>query len=222
MKAEEDIANDSTLEKTNPPTPESPIKVEEGSPEPDKGGRQPRRRAQGEETSGPETDVQGRQPRKKGRIYKTAKQRAEDREIADEIAFEGFDYRMHDADQYTPERCTELEKAYWRTLTYNNPLYGADMPGSLFDDSTTSWNVAKLENLLDCLGKKLPGVNAAYLYLGMWKSTFSWHLEDMDLYSINYIHFGAPKQWYSISRSDKLKFERVMKSMQSRCLQNTY
>jgi hypothetical protein len=98
-------------------------------------------------------------------------------------------------------------------LTYNSPLYGADMPGSLFDDSTTTWNVSKLENLLDCLGKKLPGVNTAYLYLGMWKSTFSWHLEDMDLYSINYIHFGAPKQWYSISKTDKAKFEQVMRSM---------
>lgn len=203
--------DDVPIGKTNPPTPESPAdKVEDGSPEPVK-GRQPREKARTEET--PETDAHGRQPKKKApRKTKTAKKRAEDRELADEVAYEGFEYRMLDADQYTPERCGELEKAYWRTLTYNNPLYGADMPGSLFDDSTTSWNVANLENLLDCLGKKLPGVNTAYLYLGMWKSTFAWHLEDMDLYSINYIHFGAPKQWYSISRDDKAKFEQVMKS----------
>src|SRR5579859_7378039 len=34
----------------------------------------------------------------------------------------------------------------------------------------------------------------------------------MDLYSINYIHFGAPKQWYSINQRDAEKFEAVMRS----------
>lgn len=34
----------------------------------------------------------------------------------------------------------------------------------------------------------------------------------MDLYSINYIHFGAPKQWYSINQNDGDKFESIMRS----------
>ncbi|KAI9795944.1 MAG: hypothetical protein M1833_006592 [Piccolia ochrophora] len=136
-------------------------------------------------------------------------------DVIDEAAFKDFDYRItQDAEaEFTPERCEELEKNYWKSLTYNSPLYGADMPGSLFDDSTTSWNVAKLENLLDVLGQKVPGVNTAYLYLGMWKSTFAWHLEDVDLYSINYIHFGAPKQWYSISQEDARRFESAMRNV---------
>ncbi|KAJ5166878.1 uncharacterized protein N7482_005659 [Penicillium canariense] len=131
----------------------------------------------------------------------------------DEEAFKDFDYRIHDNEDYTAERCEELETAYWKSLMFNNPLYGADMPGSLFEDSVTSWNVAKLPNLLDVLGQKVPGVNTAYLYLGMWKATFAWHLEDVDLYSINYIHFGAPKQWYSISQEDAPKFEAAMRSI---------
>lgn len=129
----------------------------------------------------------------------------------DEDAFRDFDYNM-DISDYTPERCEELERIYWKTLTYAPPLYGADMMGTLFDDSTPSWNLNKLPNLLDVLGTKVPGVNTAYLYLGMWKATFAWHLEDVDLYSINYLHFGAPKQWYSISQADAPRFEAAMRS----------
>ncbi|EME86624.1 uncharacterized protein MYCFIDRAFT_29700, partial [Pseudocercospora fijiensis CIRAD86] len=129
----------------------------------------------------------------------------------DEKAFKNFDYHLENLDEFTPERCAELESMYWKTMGFNQPMYAADMPGSLFDDTVTSWNVAKLPNLLDVLGTKVPGVNTAYLYMGMWKATFAWHLEDVDLYSINYIHFGAPKQWYSISQEDARKFERAMK-----------
>lgn len=32
------------------------------------------------------------------------------------------------------------------------------------------------------------------------------------MYSINYIHFGAPKQWYSINQRDSEKFEAAMRS----------
>ncbi|KAI3329517.1 hypothetical protein F4824DRAFT_482126 [Ustulina deusta] len=130
----------------------------------------------------------------------------------DEEAFKDFDYQM-DISDYTPERCEELERIYWKSLTYAPPLYGADVLGTLFDDSTEGWNLNKLPNLLDVLGTKVPGVNTAYLYLGMWKATFAWHLEDVDLYSINYLHFGAPKQWYSISQGDARRFEAAMKSI---------
>ena len=129
----------------------------------------------------------------------------------DEEAFKDFKYELDE--DYSPERCEELERAYWKTLTYAPPLYGADMPGSLFDDRTTAWNLGKLENILDVLGTKIPGVNTAYLYLGMWKATFAWHLEDVDLYSINFLHFGAPKQWYSISQGDARRFEAAMKNV---------
>jgi hypothetical protein len=161
----------------------------------------------------PAAKPKGRQP--KSVTARRKNNRGETVDLVDEEAFKEFDYRIHDNEDYTTERCEELETAYWKSLMFNNPMYGADMPGSLFDDSTTSWNVAKLPNLLDVLGQKVPGVNTAYLYLGMWKATFAWHLEDVDLYSINYIHFGAPKQWYSISQEDAPKFEAAMRSIWS-------
>lgn len=118
-----------------------------------------------------------------------------------------------DVSEFTPERCEELEQLYWKSLGYAEPMYGADMLGSLFLDKTTCWNVAQLPNILDLMDEKIPGVNDAYLYAGLWKASFSWHLEDQDLYSINYLHFGAPKQWYSILQKDQAKFYELMKSM---------
>ena len=160
-----------------------------------------------------DTPTKGRSRQPKSVNSRRKNNRNEQVDVIDEEAFEGFDYRIDNQDEWTAERCSELETAYWKGLTFNNPMYGADMPGSLFDDTTTSWNVAKLPNLLDVLGQKVPGVNTAYLYLGMWKATFAWHLEDVDLYSINYIHFGAPKQWYSISQADARRFESAMKNV---------
>ncbi|KAG7193697.1 uncharacterized protein KQ657_000384 [Scheffersomyces spartinae] len=118
-----------------------------------------------------------------------------------------------DTSEFTSKRCQALEKVYWKSLTYTEPMYGADVLGSIFDDTITSWNVNHLPNVLDLMEEKVPGVNDAYLYAGLWKATFAWHLEDQDLYSINYIHFGAPKQWYLIPQNQETKFFELMKQI---------
>ncbi|KAI1230602.1 Lysine-specific demethylase 4B, partial [Lamprotornis superbus] len=143
-----------------------------------------------------------------------------------------------------PRYCTprhqdfeDLERKYWKNLTFVSPIYGADISGSLYDavsavlllsafhtltslvhfshegaviqnfiDVATlitkdvdEWNIGNLNTLLDMVehecGIIIEGVNTPYLYFGMWKTTFAWHTEDMDLYSINYLHFGEPKSW---------------------------
>ncbi|KDN39626.1 JmjC-domain-containing protein, partial [Tilletiaria anomala UBC 951] len=119
------------------------------------------------------------------------------------------------AKDWTPEICRQIEGEYWRGLNGGAaPMYGADQEGTLFTPRTKSWNVGSLDNILTRLRLKgrLPGVTTPYLYLGMWRATFAWHVEDMDLYSINYIHFGAPKQWYAIRQFDRQRFENVMKA----------
>ncbi len=66
------------------------------------------------------------------------------------------------------------------------------------DPVLEEWNIDHLPSILNRLseqGVNIPGVNSAYLYFGMWKTLFAWHTEDMDLYSINYLHYGAPKAW---------------------------
>ncbi|KAF2002448.1 hypothetical protein P154DRAFT_520925 [Amniculicola lignicola CBS 123094] len=204
----EDDDNEDEAALDVPPTPKSPPREEA------KRSARKVKKEGGEEL----TPMRGRQPKS------TASRRRNNQtavaDYVDESAFENFDYHLENVQEFTTERCKELEDNYWKTINYGQPMYGADMPGSLFDDRTTSWNVAKLPNLLDVLGTKVPGVNTAYLYLGMWKATFAWHLEDVDLYSINYIHFGAPKQWYSISQEDARRFEAAMKSIWPRDAKN--
>ncbi|KAF9292416.1 Lysine-specific demethylase 4B [Mortierella alpina] len=118
-------------------------------------------------------------------------------------------YKVEHGEDYTVEYCKEVERNYWRNLTFVQPMYGADMSGSLFDERTTSWNTQCLGDLLSKIDQNLPGVNTPYLYFGMWKATFAWHVEDMDLYSINYLHFGAPKQWYCIRPENSSRFECI-------------
>ncbi|KAM7394176.1 hypothetical protein PAMP_020990 [Pampus punctatissimus] len=108
--------------------------------------------------------------------------------------------RLANSDMYCTPRYLnyeDLERKYWKNLTFVSPIYGADVSGSLYDEDVEEWNIGHLNSILDVIeedcGVSIQGVNTPYLYFGMWKTTFSWHTEDMDLYSINYLHFGEPK-----------------------------
>lgn len=107
----------------------------------------------------------------------------------------------------------DLERKYWKNITYISPLYAADVKGSLSDEDLDVWNIGRLDTILNLVntdyGIEIDGVNTAYLYFGMWKSSFAWHTEDMDLYSINYLHFGAPKTWYAIPPAYGRRLEKL-------------
>jgi len=115
----------------------------------------------------------------------------------------------------TPTYCSydDLEEAFWTNLTVNKPIYGAGVSGSLTDADQQVWNLNHLHTILDRLDDiQIEGVNTPYLYFGMWKAMFAWHTEDMDLYSINYLHDGAAKAWYGIPAQHGQRFERLAAS----------
>ncbi|XP_053248695.1 lysine-specific demethylase 4A isoform X1 [Podarcis raffonei] len=126
--------------------------------------------------------------------------------------------RIANSDKYCTPRYTDfedLERKYWKNLTFNAPIYGADVNGTLYDKHVDDWNIGHLNTILDVVenesGITIEGVNTPYLYFGMWKTSFAWHTEDMDLYSINYLHFGEPKSWYSIPPEHGKRLERLAK-----------
>uniref|UniRef100_A0A665VQR3 [histone H3]-trimethyl-L-lysine(9) demethylase n=1 Tax=Echeneis naucrates TaxID=173247 RepID=A0A665VQR3_ECHNA len=114
----------------------------------------------------------------------------------------------------------DLERKYWKNLTFVSPIYGADVSGSIYDEDVQEWNIGHLNTLLDMVeqecGIVIEGVNTPYLYFGMWKTTFAWHTEDMDLYSINYLHFGQSKSWYAIPPEHGKRLERLAQGEQLR------
>ncbi|XP_032497032.1 lysine-specific demethylase 4D-like [Phocoena sinus] len=111
----------------------------------------------------------------------------------------------------------DLERKYWKTRPYGSPVYGADVSGSLFDENTKQWNLGHLGTIQDLLeqecGVVIEGINTPYLYFGMWKTAFAWHTEDMDLYSINYLHFGEPKTWYAVPPEHGRRLERLAREL---------
>jgi len=82
----------------------------------------------------------------------------------------------------------------------------------------TGWNLNNIpccqDSILRHVKIGINGINVPWLYFGCLFSTFCWHNEDNYLYSINYHHKGAPKQWYGVpgTRKDAEGLEKVFKN----------
>ena len=93
--------------------------------------------------------------------------------------------------------------------------YANNNEGSLFPPTFKECNVDKLNTLLQHMTyaygefteqkgfsrNKVAGISSSMLYFGTYASTFPWHTEDADLPSVNYMHQGAAKIWFSIPAS---------------------
>ncbi|XP_074263741.1 putative lysine-specific demethylase JMJ16 [Silene latifolia] len=128
-----------------------------------------------------------------------------------------------------------IEGEYWRVVEKPSEeievLYGADLETGVFgsgfpkvssqcsssdeDYVKSGWNLNNLPRLpgsvLSYENADISGVQVPWLYVGMCFSSFCWHVEDHHLYSLNYMHFGAPKLWYGVPGNDAIKLEDTMK-----------
>nr|CAB3467759.1 unnamed protein product [Digitaria exilis] len=136
----------------------------------------------------------------------------------------------------SPPSVEDIEGEYWRIVERPTEeievIYGADLETGTFgsgfpklppeiksdvDDeyAQSGWNLNNLPRLqgsvLSFEGGDISGVLVPWVYVGMCFSSFCWHVEDHHLYSLNYMHWGAPKMWYGVPGKDAVNLEAAMR-----------
>lgn len=110
----------------------------------------------------------------------------------------------------------EYIKTYWANHHVNRPQrFVCVYDISLFNNKIKKMNIAALFNPLemtrfmniDSRPSISSGVNSTMIITSCPDTSFTWHDEDLDLGSINYMHWGATKHWViaHASSSDKLR-----------------
>jgi len=146
----------------------------------------------------------------------------------------GVDFPAKEPDNAVPESSNdrpplpspeEVERYFWEWLAGEAEarlLYASDVEGTAFPAAGLQgrevtrderWSLSQIANhersLLRFIRYDIPGVNTPMLYFGMLFSMFCWHVEDNYMYSISYLHEGAPKTWYGVSPRQAAAFDRV-------------
>ncbi|CAI9091128.1 OLC1v1026066C1 [Oldenlandia corymbosa var. corymbosa] len=81
--------------------------------------------------------------------------------------------------------------------------------------ANSSWNLQVIArspgSLTRYMPDDIPGVTSPMVYIGMLFSWFAWHVEDHELHSLNFLHMGSPKTWYSVPGDFASSFEEVIR-----------
>ncbi|KAG0615380.1 hypothetical protein M758_5G036600 [Ceratodon purpureus] len=127
-----------------------------------------------------------------------------------------------------------IEGEYWRIVEQATDqievLYGADVETGKFGSGfpkpragseaashyeNSGWNLNNIArypgSMLSFEEGDISGVLVPWLYIGMCFSSFCWHVEDHHFYSLNCMHWGAPKIWYGVPGFAADKLEAAMK-----------
>jgi hypothetical protein len=109
-----------------------------------------------------------------------------------------------------------------RSIYSTKNLEKMNQPEPKFGDEDyykeTRWNLNNIpcapDSVLRHVRVGINGINVPWMYYGSLFTTFCWHNEDNHLYSINYHHKGAPKQWYGVPGTKEAAdgLEKVFKS----------
>ncbi|KAJ6727270.1 LYSINE-SPECIFIC DEMETHYLASE [Salix purpurea] len=82
--------------------------------------------------------------------------------------------------------------------------------------SNSPWNLQVIArspgSLTRFMPDDIPGVSSPMVYIGMLFSWFAWHVEDHELHSMNFLHTGSPKTWYSVPGDYVYAFEEVIRT----------
>ncbi|KAI8491929.1 Jumonji and AT-rich interaction domain containing 2 [Branchiostoma belcheri] len=111
----------------------------------------------------------------------------------------------------------EVEHEYWKLV--DERLIHTAVHTAIVDTKTLGrhgWNLTTVpsnhHNILRHLGS-MSGVTAPWLLVGMLFTTSCWSCDSHKLPSIEYLHTGADKIWYSIPQSEHVKFRKAMHSL---------
>lgn len=105
------------------------------------------------------------------------------------------------------------EESEWDASNRYRNRHSKGRTESRHNNASISSKRRKLNNNNEQSASDLIGITKPMLYIGSWRSMFAFHVEDMDLYSINYLHLGAEKSWYAIPPHARKRFEVFAESV---------
>lgn len=119
-----------------------------------------------------------------------------------------------------------VEAKFWQQFkkggSKQQPIYSIDNEITRYPDEYTSWNLNKLSNIESIIhnanGPQIPGVNSPYLNYGMKYCMFAIHCEDSYAGSINTLHEGEPRTWYTVPQSNAAKLENLVQTWTPRSI----
>lgn len=129
----------------------------------------------------------------------------------------------HKQEPAPDENDVDREERFWLGLQNRaqhrskDPIYCILDHGTCFDNNSRLWNLSQFsgnESIIHAINqnKWFPGIHTPFIYLGMFGTSFAWHREDRNLCSINYLHYGESKVWYTVPTEYAERLEETLQA----------